>query len=78
MRQAVLGAQDHTTERADHVDGMPEDAHSKHWRHIDSVVRFSGKGADRSGDAGVERKRGKRRGRKRREGQSLKSSVHSG
>lgn len=36
MRQAVLGAQDHTTERADHVDGMPEDPHSKHWRHIDS------------------------------------------
>lgn len=64
--------------RAHRVDGMPEDVHSKSWQHIDSVVRFSGKGADRRGDAGVERKRGKKRGRKRREGQSLKSSVRSG
>ena len=78
MRQAILGAQDHTTERADHIDGMPEDAHSERWQHIDSVVRFSGKGADRRGDAGGERKRGKRGGRKRREAQSLKSSVRSG
>ena len=45
--------QDNTTERADCVDGMPEDVHSKSWQHIDSVMRFSGKGADRRGDAGV-------------------------
>ena len=70
--------QDNTTERADRVDGMPEDVHSKSLQHIDSVMRFSGKGADRRGDAGVERKRGKKRGRKRREGQSLKGSVRSG